>query len=89
MIRRAPINGGIEALRVQDQFDRLQSAHRKQTDDLFALTAALHEAHAILRTRSSGHTPDQRIRLAATHISQTLARHGHFVTVVKRNDELG
>ena len=88
-MRRVSIKGGAKGLHAQAQFDQLEAAHRKQTADLLALTAALHEAHAILRSRTSGHLPGERIRLAATHISQTLARHGHFPTVVQRNDKMG
>ena len=61
------------------QRDRLLTANRHQSEDIFALTAALREVYGILRSKGSGHTDEQRIDLASKHIASVIVRFGGLV----------
>ena len=63
-------------LHTKGQRDRLMTANRHQSDDIFALTAALREAYAILRSKSSGLTDAERVDTASRHIASVIGRYG-------------
>ena len=63
-------------LHTKGQRDRLMTANRHQSDDIFALTAALREAYGILRSKSSGLTDAERVDVASRHIASVIVRLG-------------
>ncbi len=66
-------------LHTKGQRDRLVTANRSQVETIFALSAALREVHAILRSKSSGHTDAERVEMASRHIVAVTERFANFM----------